>query len=440
MRFSLLGPLQVMGEGGTAVQVHGTLRRTLLAELLLNAGSVVSADRLAELLWPSDAPGGRGARLHNQIARLRQDLGDAQAQCVKAAPPGYLVEVSTDELDLRQFAACCAAGRQAAARGDWVKASAEYAAALALWRGVPLADLPALAADSVVQRLDEERWTALQGRIEADLHLGRDAEAATELRALTRDQPMREPLHAQLMLALYRDGRQTEALDVFRALSRTLADEAGLEPGADIRELHERILRNDPALRLRGNAPSSPTPAASAGSRNQLPADTRLFTGREQEMERLLALAREAAVDDRSDTLTISALDGLGGVGKSALAVRIAHRVRSLFPDGQLFIDLRGNTKYREPLTPLAALGQLLRSLDVPRQRIPAELAALLGYGVFLEEIGRFADSVRILEDADRIGEEIGSPIHDKARNALLRARAATAGAAQSAAPTPSDP
>ena len=309
-----------------------------------------------------------------------------------------------------------------------------------MWRGVPLADLPALAADPVVQRLDEERWTALQGRIEADLHLGRDAEAATELRALTRDQPMREPLHAQLMLALYRDGRQTEALDVFRALGRTLADEAGLEPGADIRELRERILRNDPALRLRGNAPSSPTPAASAGSRNQLPADTRLFTGREQEMERLLALAREAAVDDRSGTLTISALDGLGGVGKSALAVRIAHRVRSLFPDGQLFIDLRGNTKYREPLTPLAALGQLLRSLDVPRQWIPAELAALLGYGVFLKEIGRFADSVRILEDADRIGEEIGSPIHDKARNALLRARAATAGAAQSAAPTPSDP
>ena len=375
MRFSLLGPIRVTGEDGAEMAVRGKLRRTLLAELLLNVGSVVSADHLAELLWASDAAGGRGARLHNQIARLRQDLGDAGAQRVKAVPPGYLVEVSADELDLRQFAAHAATGRRAAARGDWAEASAGYAAALALWRGAPLADLPALAADPVVQRLDEERWTALQGRIEADLNLGRHVEAAAELRALTRDQPLREPLHAQLMLALYQDGRRDEALEVFRALSRTLADEAGLEPGADLRELHERISREDSTLLIRGGGPTSSTPAAPAGARNQLPVDTRLFTGREQESERLLALAREAAEGGRSGTLTISALDGLGGVGKSALAVRIAHRVSGLFPDGQLFIDLHGNVRHREPLTPLAALGQLLRSLDVPQQQIPAELA-----------------------------------------------------------------
>jgi DNA-binding SARP family transcriptional activator len=375
VRFSLLGPLQVTGEDGTAVEVRGLLRRTLLAELLLNAGSVVSADHLAELLWASDAAGGRGARLHNQIARLRQDLGDAGAQRVKAVPPGYLVEVSADELDLRQFAGYSAAGRRAAARGDWTQAAAEYTAALALWRGAPLADLPALAADPVVQRLDEERWTALQGRIEAGLNLGRHVEAAAELRTLTRDQPLREPLHAQLMLALYQDGRRDEALDVFRALSRALADEAGLEPGADIRDLHERILREDPALLIRGGGPPSPPSAAPTGSRNQLPLDTRLFTGREPETERLLALAREAAEGGRSGTLTISALDGLGGVGKSALAVRIAHRVSGLFPDGQLYLDLHGNARHREPLAPLAALGQLLRSLDVAQQRIPADLA-----------------------------------------------------------------
>jgi Bacterial transcriptional activator domain len=136
------------------------------------------------------------------------------------------------------------------------------------------------------------------------------------------------------MLALALGGRRDEALEIFRALSRALADEAGLEPGADIRDLHERILREDPALLVRGGAPRSPIPAAPVGSRNQLPVDTRLFTGRERETERLLALARQAAEGGRSGTLAISALDGLGGVGKSALAVRVAHRVSGLFPDG----------------------------------------------------------------------------------------------------------
>ena len=377
MRFSLLGPLRVAAEDGTEVEVRGTLRRTLLAELLLNAGSVVSASRLAELLWATDEPGARGARLHNQVARLRQDLGGGtDAGRIKAAPPGYLIEVSADELDLRRFTAHSAAGRQAAGQGDWTTASAEYNAALALWRGAPLADLPALAGDPVVQRLDEERWSALRGRIEADLNLGRHTEAVAELRALIQDQPLREPLHAQLMLALHQDGRRTEALEVFRALSRRLADEAGLEPGAAARELHERILREDPTLRPPGKAPARPDPVARASARNQLPVDTRLFTGRERETERLLALAREAADGGRGGTVTISAVDGLGGVGKSALAVRIAHRVADRFPDGQLFLDLRGNARDREPLTPLAALGQLLRSLDVPQRQIPADLTA----------------------------------------------------------------
>jgi len=376
MRYSLLGPLQVMDEDGAEVEVPGTLRRTLLAVLLLNAGSTVSADRLAELLWSSDADSARGARLHNQILRLRRSLDDHSGSGpIRAAATGYLIEVADGELDLHRFAAHSAEARRAAASGDWTKASAEYAAGLAQWRGAPLEDLPALAEEPVIQRLDEERWAALQGRIEADLNLGRHTEVVAELRTLTQEQPLREGLHAQLMLALYQDGQQTEALDVFDALSRKLGDDAGLEPGSAMSELRERILRQDPALAPRAGAPLSSAPAASRPSRNQLPADTRLFTGRASEVERLLALAREASAGGQAGTVTISALDGLGGIGKSALAVRIAHRVSGLFPDGQLFVDLRGNAKDREPLPSLAALGQLLRSLDVPQQQIPADLA-----------------------------------------------------------------
>jgi DNA-binding SARP family transcriptional activator len=355
--FSLLGPLRVTASDGTELEIRGRVRQTLLAALLLEAGTVVSLDRLVDLLWSTERDQRSDSRMYNQITRLRHALPGAGDR-VRAAPPGYLIEVEPGELDVHVFAEHNASGRVAVEKGDWAAASRHYSAALALWQGTPLADIPALAGHPEVLRLDEERWAAVLGRSEAKLNLGRHVEVIPELRELTKAEPEREALHRQLMRALVLNGRRGEALDVYRALSRTMDERFALEPGAETRELYERILSED--------------------SRNQLPADTRLFTGRRSEVDRLLALAKNGAEQDGMSApgpVLISAVDGLGGVGKSALAVHVAHRLGSLFPDGRLFIDLRGHTRDLAPLEPLAALGYLLRSLDVPEHQVAADAA-----------------------------------------------------------------
>jgi len=368
MQFSLLGPVRVQGADGV-VDVRGVLRRTLLAVLLLDADAVVSNDRLGVHLWGDDAPGSAGAPLYNQVTRLRQALGEAGDR-IKAAPPGYLIHVEPGELDLHVFAERREAGGRSLAAGDWAAAEAEYAAALALWRGEPLADLPALADHPMVQRLAEDRLQVTGGLIEARLNLGRHDEVIDELVKLTARHPLHQSFHGQLMLAHYRAGQRTAALDAYSAMEQTLVDELGIEPSADLRELYERILNSDESL-LR-----IPSPAvAPASPRRQLPADTRLFTGRASELDELLDLAESASAGTSAGAAVLSALNGMGGVGKTALAIHVAHRVSESFPDGQLFLDLHGHTAGLEPLRPLDALHQMLRSLDVPPQAIPEELA-----------------------------------------------------------------
>ncbi|MHA6758484.1 tetratricopeptide repeat protein [Streptacidiphilus sp. PAMC 29251] len=299
---------------------------------------------------------------------------------MRTVAPGYLIEVNEGELDTEVFTGRCGQGRLALDAGDHATAARVLAGALALWRGEPYADLPP-APDVLVetQRLRETRLLALEGRIEADLGLGRHRELVAEIRALADAHPLREALHGQLMLALYRAERQAEALDVFRALRRTLVDGLGVEPTASLQELHRRILGADPAL-LAGSAPLSMTAApvtdsvTAAGLRYQLPSDTRAFTGRSRELGTLLALAERAPAGSGAGMVVISAIDGMAGVGKSALAVHAAHLLRANFPDGQLFIDLQGHTPGLEPLTAGEALDRLLRSLGVPPKLIPADL------------------------------------------------------------------
>ncbi|HWG25934.1 AfsR/SARP family transcriptional regulator [Actinospica sp.] len=373
MRFGLLGPLQVRSNGAD-VPIRGTLRRTLLAALLLNRGAVVSADRLSELLWGDDAADAV-TPLYNQVMRLRQALDDDGA-LIRAVPPGYLIHVAPDDLDLTEFTDLCARARDAAATSDWLDSAKLYTAALALWRGEMLADVPALHDHPSIHQLTEDHLVAVQGRIEADLNLGRHDELIGELRTLTKSHPLREAFHAQLMLALYRAGRQADALSVYRDLRSASSSELGVEPGAAIQALHSAILNSDPSLALTSAsalAPTAPAPAPRPPmpSPRQLPADTRLFTGRQAELDELTSLALNG--NPTAGTVVISAINGMGGVGKTALAIHAAHQLHERYPDGQLFIDLHGYSVDLDPVAPEDALDYLLRSLGVPPQSIPGD-------------------------------------------------------------------
>ncbi|HWG23836.1 AfsR/SARP family transcriptional regulator [Actinospica sp.] len=358
MRYTLLGSLSVADAAGPVV-LRGAQRRTLLAVLLLHAGEPVSAEALIDLLWGEGSGQGAVMALYNQIKRLRQVFGDENL--IRAVPPGYSIRVEPGELDLHVFAEECAAGRRKLADRKWSDAARHYGTALGLWRGRPLADIPALTGIPRVRELEEARVQALQGRIEAELQLGRHHELIGELRELIVEHPRHEAFRSQLMLALYRSGQAEDAAAEYDAYQESLLDDLGLEPSAALRELRVAIVRRDPALSLPPN-PNAP---------RQLPTSTRAFTGREAELAELIAAAGRA-----SGAVVISALDGMGGIGKTALAVHAAHHVADRFPDGQLFIDLRGHAAHEaDPVDPGQALAYLLRALGTPAQRIPDGVA-----------------------------------------------------------------
>jgi DNA-binding SARP family transcriptional activator/Tfp pilus assembly protein PilF len=378
MRFSILGPLRVQREDGALVAMRGGQRRTLLAALLVQRDAVVSMARLSELLWGRDAVLSAATPLYNQVMRLRQALDD-DGELIRAVAPGYQIHIRPDQVDASAFTELCAQARRAAVGEDWSRASACYTDALALWRGEILADVPALSDHPAVHQFEEDRLAALHARIEADLHLGRHDELIGELKTLAIAHPLRESVHGQLMLALHRSGRQAEALDAYRVLRRATVDELGVEPGPAIQALQASVLNADPSLAMPGPPPPARVRAPADGrpAPRQLPADSRLFTGRRTELDQLISLTRSGVAPERAaGTVVISAINGMGGVGKTALAVRAAHRLREHYPDGQLFIDLHGYSANLEPVTSGDALDYLLRSLAVPAHTIPGETEA----------------------------------------------------------------
>jgi DNA-binding SARP family transcriptional activator/uncharacterized protein HemY len=370
MEFGLLGPLAVRC-GGADVPVPKGKQRALLSVLLLNAGHVVPVSVLAEALWGPEPPPSAEASIRNYVKRLRQVLGDAGRERICTRPSGYLIRVADDELDVLKFEALLEAARASAREGGWAEAAGQAGAALALWRGEPLVDAESDAlALREVPRLAELRVQTMEARLEADLRLGRHAEVIAEMERLTVDYPLREHLYCLLMLALYRCGRQAEALAVYQRARDVLVGELGTDPGPGLRDLHQRILSADPALASTGPARPGRTEPQRVTPR-ELPPAVPGFTGRSAELRALTRLLDQSG-QHVPEAVVILAIGGTAGVGKTALAVHWGHQVADRFPDGQLYVNLRGYDP-GQPVPAADALAGFLCSLGVPGQDIPPE-------------------------------------------------------------------
>jgi DNA-binding SARP family transcriptional activator/Tfp pilus assembly protein PilF len=411
LEFCLLGPLVVRCDG-VVVPVPGGKPRAVLAALLLDGGELVTVDQLAKVLWGADPPLSARVSLQNHVKRLRQALGEAGRTRIATEPGGYLIRLEAGELDVSRFQASLAQAEAAGREGSWEQASAQASAALLLWRGEPLADAGSeLLAHRAVPFLEEIRLQAWETRLEAEVRLGRSADAVAELRRLTAAHPLREHLHALLMLALEGCGRRGEALAAYQAARRILMDELGAEPGPELRQVHGQILAREadvaapdpsrpPAVGIVAPAPALPAELP-ATVPQQLPAVVGCFTGRVAELAALTGLLDQTP-DVLASAVVISAIGGTAGVGKTALAVQWAHRMAGRFPDGQLYVNLRGYDP-EQPVLATDALAGFLRSLGVPGQEIPDEI----GERARLYRSRLAGRRVLVLLDNARDGEQV---------------------------------
>ena len=380
-RFGLLGSLLVADATGQVAALPAAKQRVILAALLLSANTEVSTDRLTEILWELSPPPSAATAVRNYVMRLRRQMGSAGSRIV-TRPAGYTIQVhGAGELDVAEVDKLRRDARATAQAGRWPEASELFSAALSLWRGDPLADVPSPAFIQQVAHLTELRLQLTEFRIDAELRLARHDELVAELRQLAAEYPLREHLRAQLMLTFYRCGRQAEALEVYRDTRATLRDELGVEPASELTEMHRRILAGDPGL-LVSESPDRAHPVPVAAGRGeqgrvvprQLPVGTRHFTGRVAELSALDTLVNEAA--GTAGTVVISAIGGTAGVGKTALALRWAHQVAGQFPDGQLYVNLRGFGPAGRPVSAAVAIRGFLDGLGVAAEQIPADLDA----------------------------------------------------------------
>ncbi|GIM97588.1 AfsR/SARP family transcriptional regulator [Paractinoplanes toevensis] len=372
MDFLVLGPMAALRAGHRVDLGSRRRERCLLGLLLLEPSRAISIDRLVGLLWEGEPPANARGTLSSHVSRLRglldPDRDGGHGFQLRTRGDGYVVDVPLESVDAHRFRALT---ESAVTRTDPADRSRVLAEALGLWRGPLLADV---ASDWLRGRvgadLAELRLTTAEAKLDADLACGRHAEAAVEMAGLVADHPFRERLVSLFMLALYRSGRQTDALALYRTVRDRLAEELGIDPGPGLRSMHEAILRSAPHLEPANAGPVMVSAGPGGPARAHLPAPPRHFTGRAAELAGLTATLDAERTDHGP---VIATIVGPAGVGKTALALHWATAVRARFPDGQLYVNLRGFAM-DPPTPPIEVLGQLLRALGVPAERIPAEV------------------------------------------------------------------
>jgi DNA-binding SARP family transcriptional activator/tetratricopeptide (TPR) repeat protein len=418
LRVGVLGPVMAW-EGDEELRLGQPRQQAVLGILAMRANRVISRSELVDAVWGHEPPSSAEGGIYTYIAGLRRVIepgrsARGQGRILVSTGAGYVLHLVPGQPDAVAFEQHLSRARQLRKGGDPAGAVTSLDAALGLWRGVAFAAVPGPFAETERARLAELRSLAAEERADVLLALGRHEEVVPDLGAMVADQPLRERMRGLLMIALYRSGRQADALRVYQEGKRVLADELGIDPGLDLTRIHQQVTSMDPALNLTGapdgrdgagaadgvagTAPGSgngavPTPRhgrqggpggqAAGGSGQpgawpgeqgaplpaQLPLDPQAFAGRQDELRAMQAILPAARRPRAGDSVGVIVLSGTAGVGKSALAVHFGRQVAKRFPDGQLYADLRGGDPDRTPMTPAEALGFLLVGLGVPARR-----------------------------------------------------------------------
>lgn len=394
LRVGVLGPVTAWRDE-CEIDAGQPRQLAVLGVLATRANRVVSRGELVDAVWGEQPPATAEGGIYTYVAGLRRVLEPdrprrAPARVIVSGGGGYMLRLDPGCLDSARFEECIGRARGLGASGDPAAAEQAVAEALALWRGLAFAGVPGPFAEAERQRLGELRTAAAEDRADLLLALGRAAEAVPDLTALVAEHPLRERARGLLMIALYRCGRQAEALRVFHDARERLAEDLGIDPGSELTKIHRQLLVMDPALAGRARpsepalllvppaAPQPVTPAPAAPLVQvppaQVPPEAAGFAGRTAELRRLHAMLPEAGGDPPVVVIT-----GTAGVGKSTLAVRFARQVAPRFPDGQLYVNLRGFDPSGAPTEPTVALAAFFEALGVPPRQVPATLDAQTG-------------------------------------------------------------
>lgn len=401
LRFNILGTLEVWLDG-ERLQLAGLVRERVLSALLLEYGKSLPISRLVAAVWEDDPPDTASHQVRKAISDLRRRIPGGDAVIITDGY-GYRAAVTDAQLDLAEFSSLLRQAEASSGAERYSEAIESLQSALSLWRGPILSAHASSIIEAAELSLTERKLAAFEKVTELRLRLGECAPLIPELREYIDAHPLRETLRAHLMLALCRSGRQAEALDEYAKAREFLADELGADPGPGLTSVYEMVLRQEP-----GSEPAKPITATEivpdpvpVESPNTLPRDLPDFTGRQQEVNEILGYVRSAD----THSAPVIAIDGMGGSGKTVLAVHAAHLMSADYPDGQIYIDLHGYTPDKKPVTADSALHFLLRLMGIPGERIPDETAGrasmwrsvLAGKRILL-----LADNVA---DFDSIGE-----------------------------------